>query len=70
MYELTTPMLAGAAAISPLIRPAPPGRHTSALPGIKLPRASDAVVPGDADPVRAGAAAQGTGPLKGTSQVH
>ncbi|MEW2390182.1 zf-HC2 domain-containing protein [Streptomyces venezuelae] len=70
VYELTAPMLAGAAAISPLIRPAPPGRHTAALPGIKLPRASDAVMPGDADPVRVDAAAPGAGPLKGTSQVH
>ncbi|WP_436849097.1 zf-HC2 domain-containing protein [Streptomyces atriruber] len=70
VYELTAPMLAGTAAISPLIRPAEPGRHTAAMPGVKLPQAADAMVPGDANPVRTSAAPPGAGPLKGTSQIH
>lgn len=60
VHQLTAPMLAGAAAISPLIRPAPPGRHM----------AEDRLMPGDADPVRTTAAPPGTGPLQGTSQMR
>ncbi|MFK4068522.1 anti-sigma factor family protein [Streptomyces sp. NPDC029674] len=59
-YELTAPMLAGAAAISPLIRPAQPGRHAT----------EDHLLPGGTNPVRTSAAPQGAGPLKGTSQVR
>lgn len=60
VYELTAPMLAGAATISPLIRPVQPGR----------PLAENRLVPGDADPVRTAAAPPGAGPLQGTSQMR
>ncbi|MBW5423953.1 zf-HC2 domain-containing protein [Streptomyces sp. BG9H] len=60
--ELTAPMLAGAAALSPLIRPP----HTApARPPVLGPLRTRG-----ADPVNTAAAPPGSGPLQGTSQVH
>ncbi|MFF3640129.1 zf-HC2 domain-containing protein [Streptomyces sp. NPDC002564] len=70
VYELTAPMLAGAAVISPLIRPAQPGPHSARTPGVRPPQARDAVLPQNADPVSTAAAPPSSGPLKGTSQMR
>ncbi|MEU6995202.1 zf-HC2 domain-containing protein [Streptomyces sp. NPDC046465] len=58
VYELTAPMVAGAAAISPLIRPVPQGRR-SGMPGMELPQAEDPVVAREANPGRTTVASPG-----------
>ncbi|MFF1377356.1 anti-sigma factor family protein [Streptomyces sp. NPDC058308] len=70
VYELTAPMVAGAATISPLIRPVPQGLRSGVLPGMDLPQAEDPVVARESNPVRTTAASPGTGALKGTSQMR
>ncbi|MEU1119334.1 zf-HC2 domain-containing protein [Streptomyces sp. NPDC005879] len=71
VYELTAPMVAGAATISPLIRPVPPGRHGALPPGMEPPPQTDeSVVAGEANPVRTTATAQGGGPLRGMSRMR
>ncbi|MFH8291114.1 zf-HC2 domain-containing protein [Streptomyces sp. NPDC018059] len=79
VYELTAPMLAGAATISPLIRPPQPDHRSPAAPGLARPPAVGPVGT-DAVPLETTAttgaetttatAPPGSGPLLGTSRVH
>ncbi|MGA4851138.1 anti-sigma factor family protein [Streptomyces sp. G5(2025)] len=75
VYELTAPMLAGAATISPLIRPPQPDRRSPATPGLARPPAVGPLGTG-ADPLEtaavtdAAATPPGSGPLPGTSRAR
>ncbi|MGV9879702.1 zf-HC2 domain-containing protein [Streptomyces sp. NPDC003006] len=69
-YELTSPLLAGATTLSPLIRPPQPVHRAPVRPGLARPPATGPTGAGGADPVSTAAASPGSGPLQGTSQVH
>ncbi|MBM7173940.1 hypothetical protein JQK87_37405 [Streptomyces sp. G44] len=62
-------MLAGAATISPLIRPPQPDHRSSAAPGLARPPAVGRGGTG-ADPLETAAVPPRTGPLLGTSQAR
>ncbi|MEU7577995.1 zf-HC2 domain-containing protein [Streptomyces sp. NPDC041068] len=70
VYELTAPLLAGAAVMSPLIRPVSPGHRAAAPPAVEAPVAQPPAVADGRNPVGAASASPGAGPLQGSSQIH
>ncbi|MFE0171481.1 anti-sigma factor family protein [Streptomyces sp. NPDC059002] len=70
VYELTAPMVAGAAAMSPLIRPPSPDRRATTTQGSELPGLGGSVGSRETESLSSATSAPGAGPLKGTSQIH
>ncbi|MFJ2767764.1 anti-sigma factor family protein [Streptomyces sp. NPDC087300] len=70
VYALTAPMLGGAAAMSPLIRPPSPDRGAAETQGSEPPGTEGSMGPLVAESFSAATSAPGAGPLKGTSQLR
>ncbi|WP_079107579.1 anti-sigma factor family protein [Streptomyces sp. NRRL S-1521] len=69
-YAVTAPLLAGAAAVSPLISPPQPGHRSAAPPGVAVPPTLRSVQAGGVDSSDTTAAAPGADPSRGTAALR
>ncbi|CAM5470573.1 Zf-HC2 domain-containing protein OS=Streptomyces alboniger OX=132473 GN=CP975_23340 PE=4 SV=1 [Streptomyces alboniger] len=69
-YAVTAPLLAGAAAVSPLISPPQPGPRGAVPPGVELPPALKSVQAEGAKSPNAAAAIPDSGPPRGAPTLH